>query len=124
MREITSSTSASSRLSVSSSFRRSGLAPLDCSEPSTCSTKSGWRNCRTLTFTDRKNCRVSELRDHTTSCSQAPCSFGLVHRQVRVLEQLVHTHGLLAKQRNTDARGAVVAGIAQRVGLAQRGGDM
>ena len=51
----------------------------------------------------------------------APRSLGLVHRQVGVLEQLLNTACLLAKERNAHAQRGVVAERVQRIGHVQRG---
>ena len=55
---ITSSTLSASRLSVSSSFRHCGSAPLRCNAASTWVTKSGAMNWCALTLTASVSCRV------------------------------------------------------------------
>ena len=63
-----------STLSVSSSFRRCAGAPLRSSVRSTWATKSLWRSCLPLTFTDKVRCAHSGLCAHCASCWQAVSS--------------------------------------------------
>jgi len=71
---MTSSRSSTNILSVSSSFRLCGLAPVRSSMLSTFCAKSGLSNCRALIFTATVRWAVSFRAVHAAICRQAVSS--------------------------------------------------
>src|SRR3569623_115268 len=90
---IVASRLSASRLSVSSSFSRSGRMPARLAQV------GGKRRVR-----GGHGLHLGIEEAHVVAAR----GLGLVHRQVRLLEQLVHARRGLAEQRDADAAGAEV----------------